>query len=44
MKVAQSARSPIFGARFQIPATSTHGEIDAELQRLQELIERMAAR
>jgi hypothetical protein len=43
MKVAQSTRSCLFGARFQIPASSTLGAIDAELQRLQKLIERMAA-
>lgn len=42
MKVAQSTRSCLFGARFQLPASSTLGEIDAELQWLQELIERMA--
>lgn len=42
MKVARSVRSCLFGARFQIPPDSTLGYIDAELQRLEPVIARMA--
>ena len=42
MKVAQSAQSCLFGARFQLPPGSTLGEIDAELRTLQPLIQGMA--
>jgi hypothetical protein len=42
MKVAQSTKSCLFGARFQLPPGSTLGEIDAELQTLQPLIQEMA--
>lgn len=41
MKVAASTQSCLFGA-FQIPASNTLGEIDAELLRLQELVEQMS--
>jgi hypothetical protein len=40
MKVA---KSELFGGRFELMPNSTLGEIDAELRRLQPLIERMAA-
>lgn len=42
MKVAQSAQSCLFGARFQLAPGSRLGEIDSELRRLQPLIARMA--
>lgn len=42
MKVTKSARSCLFGARFQIPRDSTLGHINAELQRLEPLLARMA--
>lgn len=42
MKVAKSAQACLFGARFQIPADSTLGEIDAELRRLEPVLARMA--
>jgi hypothetical protein len=42
MKVAKSAQSCLFGARFQIPPDSTLGYIDAELRRLEPVIARMA--
>jgi hypothetical protein len=42
MRVTKSARSCLFGARFQIPPDSTLGDIDAELQRLEPVIARMA--
>jgi hypothetical protein len=38
MKVAQSTQSCLFGARFGISPSSTLGEIEAELRRLQSLI------
>ena len=41
MKVAKSAQSCLFGARFQIPPDSTLGNIDAELRRLEPVIARM---
>jgi hypothetical protein len=43
MKVAKSEQSCLFGGRFELMPNSTLGEIDAELRRLQPLIERMAA-
>lgn len=43
MKVAQSVQSCMFGARFGFAPTSTLGEIDAEIRRVQPLLERMAA-
>jgi hypothetical protein len=43
MKVAKSGQSCLFGGRFELMPNSTLGEIDAELRRLQPLIERMAA-
>lgn len=42
MKVAKSARSCLFGARFQIPPESTLGSVEAELRRLEPDIARMA--
>jgi hypothetical protein len=42
MKVAKSARSCLFGARFQIRADSTLGCIDAELRKLEPVIAGMA--
>ena len=44
MKVAQDTGSCLFGARFGFPPDYTLGEIDAELQRLQPILELMAAR
>ena len=43
MKVAKSEQSCLFGGRLELMPNSTLGEIDAELRRLQPLIERMAA-
>ncbi|HEY5845849.1 MAG TPA: hypothetical protein VIT42_03555 [Microlunatus sp.] len=43
MKVAKSTRSCLFGARFGLPPSSTLGEIDDELRRLQPLLVQMAA-
>ncbi len=43
MKVAKSGQACLFGGRFELMPNSTLGEIDAELQRLQPLIKRMAA-
>lgn len=42
MKVAQGTDSCLFGARFGLPPSSTLGEIDAELRRLQSLVRTMA--
>ncbi|GAB3488271.1 hypothetical protein [Flexivirga lutea] len=41
MKVARSAQSCLFGARFQLPPDSTLGKIEAELKRLEPVIARM---
>jgi hypothetical protein len=43
MKVAQGTESCLFGARFQLPPTSTLGEIEQELRRLQPLLQDMSA-
>ena len=44
MKVAKDTQSCLFGARFGFAPSSTLGEIEAELRRIQPLLERMAAR
>lgn len=41
MRVAKSAQSCMFGARFQIPPESTLGHIDAEMRRLEPVIAQM---
>ena len=43
MKVAQNSQACLFGARFGLAPNSTLGEIEAELLRIQPLLERMAA-
>jgi hypothetical protein len=43
MKVAKGTQSCLFGARFGFAPSSAVGEIDAELRRIQPLLERMAA-
>ncbi len=42
MKVAEGTESCLFGARFGLRPSSTLGEIEDELRRLQPLLERMA--
>lgn len=43
MRVARTTQSCLFGARFGLPPDSTMSEIDAELRRLQPVIQRMAS-
>jgi len=43
MKVAQNTGSCHFGARLTLSPDATLGEIDAELRRLQPVVEAMAA-
>lgn len=43
MRVAKSVHSCMFGARFQLPKTSTLGQVNEELRRLERTIVRIAA-
>lgn len=43
MRVAKSVQSCMFGARFELPRTSTLGQVNEELQRLEHTIVRMGA-